>query len=72
MHGNQADLFNSVDEALRLSETIPGEYEYSNETSYGQVEEINEGDSAYFDIKCDRFSGAYSNWTTVEYVSWAE
>lgn len=55
MQGNQTDWYNAVDEALRLSEIIPGEYEYSTATSYGQVDDINEGDSTYFDIKCDRF-----------------
>lgn len=55
LQGNQTDWYNAVDEAIRLSEIVPGEYEYSTATSYGQVDDINEGDSTFFDIKCDRF-----------------
>lgn len=55
MQGSQTDWYNSVDDAIRVSEIIPGQYEYTTATSYGQVDNIHEGDSTYFDIKCDRF-----------------
>ena len=55
MSGSMEDWYNSVDEAIKKSEVIPGNYEYTVNTSYGQVGKISENDSTYFDISCDRF-----------------
>ena len=55
LSGNLSEWYNAVDEALRTSEIIPGEYEYTTATSYGNVGPINEGDTTYVDIFPDRF-----------------
>ena len=55
MSGSMEDWYNAVDEAIKKSEVIPGNYEYTVNTSYGQVGKISENDSTYFDISCDRF-----------------
>ena len=55
MSGSMEDWYNAVDEAIKKSEVIPGNYEYTVATSYGQVGKISENDSTYFDISCDRF-----------------
>ena len=49
------DWYDSIDNALTVSEIIPGNYEYSTATSYGNVGDINEGDSTFVDVFCDRF-----------------
>ena len=53
--GTLQDWYDSIDNALTVSEIIPGNYEYSTATSYGNVGDINEGDSTFVDIFCDRF-----------------
>lgn len=53
--GTLQDWYESIDNALTVSEIIPGNYEYSTATSYGNVGDINEGDSTFVDIFCDRF-----------------
>ncbi|KAH0799809.1 uncharacterized protein GO595_007530 [Histomonas meleagridis] len=55
MSGNLEDWYNAVDDCLKLSEIIPGNYEYTTATSYGNVGDINEGDTTYVDIATDRF-----------------
>ena len=55
MSGSMEDWYNAVDDAIKKSEVIPGNYEYTVNTSYGQVGKISENDSTYFDISCDRF-----------------
>ena len=55
MSGSMEDWYNAVDDAIKKSEVIPGNYEYTVATSYGQVGKISENDSTYFDISCDRF-----------------
>ena len=55
LSGSMEDWYNAVDEAIKKSEVIPGNYEYTVATSYGQVGKISENDSTYFDITCDRF-----------------
>ena len=49
------DWYNAVDDAVKASEIIPGNYEYTTSTSYGNVGPINEGDTTYVDIFTDRF-----------------
>ena len=53
--GTLQDWYDSIDNALTVSEIIPGNYEYSTATSYGNVGDINEGDSTFVDVFCDRF-----------------
>ena len=53
--GTLQDWYDSIDNALTVSEIIPGNYEYSTATSYGNVGDINEGDSTFIDVFCDRF-----------------
>ena len=53
--GSLTEWYDAVDEAIKVSEIIPGNYEYTTATSYGNVGDINEGDSTYVDIFTDRF-----------------
>ena len=55
MNGSMEEWYNAVDEAVKKSEVIPGNYEYTVATSYGNVGPIPEGSSTNFDIACDRF-----------------
>ena len=55
MSGSMEDWYNAVDEAIKKSEVIPGNYEYTVATSYGNVGKIAEDSSTYFDVSCDRF-----------------
>ncbi len=55
MTGSMEEWYNAVDEAVKKSEVIPGNYEYTVATSYGNVGKIAEDSSTYFDVSCDRF-----------------
>lgn len=55
MIGTKSEWYNAVDEAVRPSEVLPGNYEYSTTTSYGNSDNIPEGDSTKFDIACERY-----------------
>lgn len=55
MSGSMEEWYNAVDEAVKKSDVIPGNYEYTVATSYGNVGKIVEDSSTYFDITCDRF-----------------
>ena len=55
MTGSMEEWYNAVDEAIKKSEVIPGNYEYTVATSYGNVGKIAEDSSTYFDVSCDRF-----------------
>ena len=55
MSGSMEEWYNAVDDAVKKSEVIPGNYEYTVATSYGNVGKIAEDASTYFDISCDRF-----------------
>ena len=68
MSGNLQDWYNSVDDAVKASEIIPGNYEYTTATSYGNVGDINEGDTTYVDIFTDRFKiiGLDNSYITLE------
>ncbi|KAH0807201.1 uncharacterized protein GO595_000377 [Histomonas meleagridis] len=68
MTGNLQDWYNEVDEAVKASEIIPGNYEYTTATSYGNVGDINEGDTTYVDIFTDRFKiiGLDNSYITLE------
>ena len=54
MTGSMEDWYNAVDEAVKKSEVIPGNYEYTVATSHGNVGDIAEDASTYFDVSCDR------------------
>ena len=41
MSGSMEDWYNAVDEAIKKSEVIPRNYEYTVNTSYGQVGKIS-------------------------------
>lgn len=53
--GTMEEWYEAVDASIKKSDVIPGNYEYTINTSYGNVGEINEGSSTHFDIGCDRF-----------------
>ena len=53
--GTLQDWYDSIDNALTVSEVIPGNYDYTTAPSYGNVGDINEGNSTFVDIACDRF-----------------
>ena len=42
MTGSMEEWYNAVDEAVKKSEVIPGNYEYTVATSYGNVGKISE------------------------------
>ncbi|KAH0800999.1 uncharacterized protein GO595_006034 [Histomonas meleagridis] len=68
MTGNLQDWYNEVNEVVIASEIIPGNYEYTTATSYGNVGDINEGDTTYVDIFTDRFKiiGLDDSYITLE------
>ena len=55
LSGSMEEWYEAVDEAVKKSDVIPGNYEYTVATSYGNVGKIAEDSSTYFDITCDRF-----------------
>lgn len=68
LNGNLEDWYNAVDNSIKKSDVIPGNYEYTINTSYGNVGKILEGSSTHFDISVDRFKiasleNSYISWT---------
>lgn len=55
LNGSMEDWFAAIDACIKKSDVIPGNYEYTVNTSYGNVGKIVEGSSTHFDISCDRF-----------------
>ncbi len=55
MSGSMEEWYNAIDDAVKKSDVIPGNYEYTVATSYGNVGQIHEDSSTYFDVTCDRF-----------------
>ena len=53
--GSMEEWYEAVDDVVKKSDVIHGNYEYTVATSYGNVGEIAEDSSTYFDITCDRF-----------------
>jgi hypothetical protein len=53
--GTVTEWYDQVDQVLKASEVIPGQYEYSVNTSYANSGPFSEGGSTHFDISCDRF-----------------
>ena len=55
MDGTLTEWYNACDEAFRLSEVIPGQYEYTISTSYGTQCPVSEGSMTNIDVSCERF-----------------
>ena len=55
MDGTLTEWYNACDEAFRLSEVIPGQYEYTISTSYGNQCPVTEGGMTNVDVSCERF-----------------
>ena len=55
LSGSMEEWYEAVDASIKKSDVIPGNYEYTVNTSYGNVGRIVEGSSTHFDISCDRF-----------------
>mgnify|MGYP001026342490 FL=1 len=55
LSGSMEEWYEAVDDAVKKSDVIPGNYEYTVATSYGNVGKIAEDSSTYFDVTCDRF-----------------
>jgi hypothetical protein len=55
LDGTLSEWYNSIDGALRASEVIPGEYEYTVNVSYGSQCPIQMGGTTNIDIMCERF-----------------
>lgn len=55
LNGSMEEWYDAVDASIKKSDVIPGNYEYTINTSYGNVGRIVEGSSTHFDISCDRF-----------------
>ena len=53
--GTMEDWYDAVDASIKKSDVIPGNYDYTVATSYGNVDTIQEGSSTHFDVTCDRF-----------------
>ena len=55
IESTQSAWFNEIDEAIRRSDIIPGDYEYTSATSYGNTGAIVEGAQTNVDIAPPRF-----------------
>ena len=55
MDGTLTEWYNACDDAFRLSEVIPGQYEYTISTSYGTQCPVDEGGMTNIDVSCERF-----------------
>ena len=54
MPGSMKEWYNAIDEAVKKSNVIPGNSEYTVATSYGNVGEIHEDSSKKYEVNCDR------------------
>lgn len=55
IESTQSAWYDEIDSAIRRSDIIPGDYEYTSATSYGNTGEIQEGASTYVDLAPPRF-----------------
>jgi len=55
IESTQSAWYDEIDSAIRRSDIIPGDYEYTSATSYGNTGEIEEGASTYVDLAPPRF-----------------
>ena len=51
----QTAWYDEIDAAIRRSDIIPGDYEYTSATSYGNTGKIRENESTYVDLAPPRF-----------------
>ena len=55
IESTQSAWYDEIDSAIRRSDIIPGDYEYTSATSYGNTGAIDEGASTYVDLAPPRF-----------------
>ena len=55
LDGTLSEWYNSIDGALRASEVIPGEYQYTVNVSYQGQCPVVAGGATSVDVMCDRF-----------------
>ena len=55
MDGTLTEWYNACDEAFRLSEVLPGQYEYTISTSNSTQCPVTEGGMTNIDVSCERF-----------------
>ena len=55
IESTQTAWYDEIDAAIRRSDIIPGDYEYTSATSYGNVGKIRENESTYVDLAPPRF-----------------
>ena len=55
IESTQTAWYDEIDMAIRRSDIIPGDYEYTSATSYGNVTDIHENQSTYVDLAPPRF-----------------
>lgn len=56
IESTQSAWYDEIDSAIRRSDIIPGNYEYTSATSYGNTGDIEEGASTYVDLAPPRFT----------------
>ena len=55
IESTQTAWYDEIDSAIRRSDIIPGDYEYTSATSYGNTGPIRENESTYVDLAPPRF-----------------
>ena len=55
IESTQTAWYDEIDQAIRRSDIIPGDYEYTSATSYGNVVDIHENDATLVDLAPPRF-----------------
>ena len=55
IESTQSAWYDEIDAAIRRSDIIPGDYEYTSATSYGNTGAIHENESTYVDLAPPRF-----------------
>ena len=55
IESTQTSWYDEIDAAIKRSDIIPGDYEYTSATSYGNTGAIHENESTYVDLAPPRF-----------------
>ena len=55
IESTQSAWYDEIDSAIRRSDIIPGDYEYTSATSYGNTGAIQEGAATFVDLAPPRF-----------------
>ena len=55
IESTQTAWYDEIDMAIKRSDIIPGDYEYTSATSYGNTGAIHENESTYVDLAPPRF-----------------